>query len=49
VPLETPADYAPLDSANIPAFLSRLPKVAARLGGQPGDWQVSEVGDGRDR
>src|SRR5262245_18272834 len=46
VPLETPAGYAPLDIASIPAFLSRQPGIAARLGGQPVDWQVSEVGDG---
>jgi 5-methylthioribose kinase len=46
VSLETPPGYVPLDGASIPAFLSRLPKVAARLGGRPGDWQVSEVGDG---
>jgi 5-methylthioribose kinase len=46
VPLETPAGYAPLDSASIPVFLSRQPDVADRLGGGPGDWQVSEVGDG---
>jgi hypothetical protein len=49
VSLETPPGYVPLDGASIPAFLSRLPKVAARLGGQPGDWQVSEVGDRRGR
>jgi 5-methylthioribose kinase len=46
LPLETPSGYAPLDSGNIPAFLSRLPNIAARLGGRPVDWQVSEVGDG---
>jgi 5-methylthioribose kinase len=46
LPLETPAGYVPLDSASIPAFLSGLPKIAARLGGRPVDWQVSEVGDG---
>jgi hypothetical protein len=44
VPLETPAGYAPLDIASIPAFLARQPDISARLGGQPGDWQVSEVG-----
>jgi len=46
LPLETPPGYAPLDSGTIPAFLSRLPNTAARLGGRPADWQVSEVGDG---
>ena len=46
MPLETPAGYVPLDSASIPAFVSGLPSIAARLGGGPSDWQVSEVGDG---
>jgi 5-methylthioribose kinase len=46
LPLETPPGYAPLDSGSIPPFLAKLPKVAARLGGKPGDWKVSEVGDG---
>jgi 5-methylthioribose kinase len=46
VPLETPAGYAPLDSVSIPAFLAKLPEIAARLGGKPGDWKVGEVGDG---
>jgi 5-methylthioribose kinase len=46
LPLETPAGYVPLDSASIPAFVSGLPSIAARLGGGPSDWQVSEVGDG---
>ena len=44
--LRPPAGYAPLDIAGIPAFLSRQPDIAARLDGQPGDWQVSEIGDG---
>jgi 5-methylthioribose kinase len=44
--LETPAGYRPLDAASIPPFLASLPTVAARLGGKPGDWKVSEVGDG---
>ena len=46
MPLETPAGYAPLDSASLPLFLATLPEIAARLGGKPGDWKVSEVGDG---
>jgi 5-methylthioribose kinase len=46
VPLKTPAGYAPLDVASIPAFLSGQPKIADRLGGRPSDWKVIEVGDG---
>jgi 5-methylthioribose kinase len=46
LPLETPAGYAPLDTASIPAFLAKLPEIAARLGGNPGQWKVGEVGDG---
>jgi 5-methylthioribose kinase len=46
LPLETPAGYRPLDAASLPLFLATLPAVAARLGGKPGDWKVSEVGDG---
>jgi 5-methylthioribose kinase len=46
VPLETPAGYRPLDAASLPPFLAKLPAVAARLGGRPGDWHVTEVGDG---
>ncbi|HVR66093.1 MAG TPA: S-methyl-5-thioribose kinase [Verrucomicrobiae bacterium] len=44
--METPAGYRPLDAASLPPFLATLPAVAARLGGTPGDWKVSEVGDG---
>jgi 5-methylthioribose kinase len=44
--LETPPGYRPLSDRSLPAFLAGLPKVAARLGGRPGDWKVTEVGDG---
>jgi 5-methylthioribose kinase len=46
LPLETPAGYRPLDAASLPPFLATLPSVAGRLGRTPGDWKVSEVGDG---
>ncbi len=44
--IETPAGYRPLDEASLPRYLATLPEVASRLGGTPGDWRVSEVGDG---
>ncbi len=44
--IDTPAGYRALDEAALPAFLAALPAIAERLGGAPGDWQVSEVGDG---
>lgn len=44
--IETPAGYRALDDATLPDFLTNLPAIADRLGGAPGDWRVSEVGDG---
>jgi 5-methylthioribose kinase len=46
MPIETPAGYRALDEAALPGFLATLPAIAARLGGTPDAWQVSEVGDG---
>jgi 5-methylthioribose kinase len=46
MPLETPADYHPLNERLLPDFLASMPDVAGILGGAPADWQVSEVGDG---
>ncbi len=40
------ADYAPLSVAEAPARLAALPGIAARLGGDPSAWSISEVGDG---
>jgi 5-methylthioribose kinase len=45
-PIQTPAGYRALDEAALPAFLAGLPAIYGRLGGGPGDWRVSEVGDG---
>ena len=42
-------DYSPyeaLDLASVPRRLAGYPMLAERLGGQPKDWTVREVGDG---
>ena len=44
--IQTPEGYRALDEASLPGFLAGLPEIAARLGGDPADWTVSEVGDG---
>jgi 5-methylthioribose kinase len=38
--------YRILKEADLREYLSDLPDVAARLGGQVADWTISEVGDG---
>ncbi|HLW92270.1 MAG TPA: S-methyl-5-thioribose kinase [Roseiarcus sp.] len=38
--------YAPVDGAKLSAILARLPAIVAKLGGEPTDWRVREVGDG---
>ncbi|UZW57122.1 S-methyl-5-thioribose kinase [Sphingobium sp. JS3065] len=38
--------YRPLTETTAAAFLADIPAVAARLGGEAGDWTVQEVGDG---
>jgi 5-methylthioribose kinase len=42
----TPGSYRILHEPELRAYLARLPKVAAVLGGAPTDWSISEVGDG---
>jgi 5-methylthioribose kinase len=42
----TSAPYAPVDSATLAATLARLPTFRERLGGEPADWRIREVGDG---
>jgi len=44
--IQTPEGYRALDEASLPGFLAGLPEITARLGGDPADWTVSEVGDG---
>lgn len=46
MPLDVPAGYAILTEAGLPGFLSAIPGVADRLGGDPSGWSVREVGDG---
>ncbi|TVQ35466.1 MAG: S-methyl-5-thioribose kinase [Geminicoccaceae bacterium] len=38
--------YTPLTPATLPAWLAKTAGAAARLGGEPRDWRVREVGDG---
>ncbi len=38
--------YAAVDGAGLAAILSGLPDLSARLGGEPTEWRVREVGDG---
>ena len=38
--------YAAVDGGGLAAILSGLPDVSARLGGEPTEWRVREVGDG---
>ncbi len=42
--LDTP--YRVLDAATLPAYLAAHQELRGLLGGAPGEWQVSEVGDG---
>ncbi|HYE49758.1 MAG TPA: S-methyl-5-thioribose kinase [Azospirillaceae bacterium] len=46
MPLETPPGYRALDEGSLAGFLSSIPGVAERLGGDPAGWKVAEVGDG---
>ena len=46
VSIQTPPDYRALDETGLAAYLADLPELAARLGGEPADWRVREVGDG---
>jgi 5-methylthioribose kinase len=39
-------EYRILRDADLRDYLALLPAVAARLGGSPADWSISEIGDG---
>ena len=41
-----PDVYRILREADLRNYLAELPAMAARLGGSPADWSISEVGDG---
>src|SRR6516164_9478651 len=42
----TPGSYRILHEPDLRDYLARLPKIADTLAGTPGDWSISEVGDG---
>ncbi len=44
--IDTPAGYERLDAAGVARFLADVPALRGRLGGEPADWRVREVGDG---
>ena len=44
--LITPAGYHALDTVTVIDYMSRLPSIVSRLGGNTAEWQAIEVGDG---
>ena len=46
MPITTPKGYRVLDDTSLAEHLGSIPAIRARLGGEPGAWQVHEVGDG---
>lgn len=44
--LPVPNGYEPLDKSGVRRWLATAPSLAARLGGRPDDWRISEVSDG---
>ncbi len=42
----SPGPYRILREADLRDYLSGLPQASSALGGSPGDWSISEVGDG---
>lgn len=44
--IATPEGYRPLNEGTVGAFLTALPTIRERLGGEPTGWRVREVGDG---
>ena len=42
----TPEGYRPLDVDTLAPYLAEQPALRERLGAEPSDWQVDEVGDG---
>ncbi len=40
------ATYAPVDGSGLAGALAQIPAVRERLGGEPSDWRIREVGDG---
>ena len=46
MPINTPEGYRVLDDRSVAEHLGGVPAIRSRLGGDPGAWQVREVGDG---
>jgi 5-methylthioribose kinase len=44
--IATPEGYRALAEAAVADYLTGLPAIRARLGGEPLAWRVREVGDG---
>lgn len=44
--LETPPGYAPQRPETLASYLAGIAAVRRILGGEPGQWQIAEVGDG---
>jgi 5-methylthioribose kinase len=44
--ISRPDGYRILREADLRDYLAQLPAIAAQLGGSPGSWTISEVGDG---
>ena len=44
--ISVPEDYRALDVDTLAPYLGEHPALRERLGGEPSDWQVDEVGDG---
>ena len=44
--IATPEGYRALGEDTLRGYLAGLPAIRGRLGGEPGGWRVSEVGDG---
>jgi 5-methylthioribose kinase len=40
------ATYAPVDGSRLAGALAEIPSVRGRLGGEPSEWRIREVGDG---
>jgi 5-methylthioribose kinase len=43
---DVPPGYRALKEADVSSYLADVPAVAARLGGNPAEWKIREVGDG---
>ncbi|MEL0077101.1 MAG: S-methyl-5-thioribose kinase, partial [Alphaproteobacteria bacterium] len=44
--MDTPETYEPLTSEELPSRLGHLAALTSRLGNNPDQWHVEEIGDG---